>query len=71
MTYRVSIIIEREDQWYVAQCPGLDIASQRRTVEAAQANLKEALELYLKHADPSEIDLPQEPPFVSALDIAV
>ena len=71
MNYRVSIIIEREGDWYVALCPELDIASQGKTVEEAKANLKEAVELYLGHADPSEIDLPKEPPFVSALDIAV
>lgn len=71
MTYRVSIIIEKEDSWFVAFCPELDVASQGKSIEEAQKNLKEAIELYLKHADPSEIDLPKEPPFVSALDIAV
>lgn len=71
MTYRVSMIIEREDNWYVAFCPELDIASQGKTVEEARTNLKEAVELYVKHADPSEFSFPKEPPFVSALDIAV
>jgi predicted RNase H-like HicB family nuclease len=71
MTYRVSIIIEKEDSWYVALCPDLDIASQGKTIEEATKNLKEALELYLKHADPSEIDLPKEHLLVSALDIAI
>ena len=71
MNYRVSVIIEREDNWFVAFCPELEVASQGKTVEEAKNNLKEAIELYLKHADPSEIDLPKEPPFVSALDIAV
>jgi len=69
--YRVSIIIEHEGEWYVASCPELDIVSQGKSVEEAKINLKEAVELYLEHADPSEIDLPKEPPFVSALDIAV
>ncbi len=71
MTYHVSMIIEHEENWYVALCPELDIASQGKTVEEAKENLKEAIALYLKHADPSEIDLPKEPPFVSSLDIAV
>ena len=71
MNYRVSMIIERESDWYVAFCPELDVASQGKTVEEARLNLKEAIELYLTHADPSEIDLPKEPPFVSSLDIAV
>ena len=71
MTYHVSVIIEREGDWFVAFCPALEVASQGKTIEEARANLKEALELYLEHADPSELDLPKEPPFVSALDIAV
>ena len=40
-------------------------------IEEAKDNLKEAIELYLKHADPSEIDLPKGPLVVSTLDIAV
>ena len=71
MNYRVSIIIKREEDWYVALCPELDIASQGKSVEEARTNLREAIMMYLEHADPSEIDLPTEPPFVSALDIAV
>lgn len=71
MTYRVSVVIEREQNWFVAFCPELDIASQGKSIEEAKENLKEAVELYVKHADPAEIDLPKEPPFVSALDIAV
>lgn len=65
------MIIAREDNWFVAYCPELEVVSQGKTVEEARANLKEAVQLYLEHADPSEIDLPKEPPFVSALDIAV
>ena len=71
MTYHVSIIIEQEGDWYVAFCPELDVASQGKTVEEARINLKEALELYLKHADPSEIMIPEQPLYVSTLDIAV
>lgn len=38
--------ITREDDWYVARCPEVEVTSQGKTVEDAQANLKEALELY-------------------------
>ena len=71
MSYKVSIIIDHEEKWFVAFCPELDVASQGKTIEEARANLKEALELYLKHADPSEIQLSKEAPLVSTLDIAV
>ena len=65
------MLIERENSWYVTFCPELDIASQGKSIEEARSNLKEAVELFLKHAEPSEIHLPQEPPFLSALEIAV
>ena len=49
-------IIEREEEWYVALCPELDIASQGKTVEEARNNLAEAIELFLEVADPSEVE---------------
>jgi predicted RNase H-like HicB family nuclease len=52
---RYTAILEREGDLYVALCPELDIASQGKTVEDATANLKEAVELFLETADPSEI----------------
>lgn len=48
-------IIEKEDDMYVALCPELDIASQGKNVEEAKQNLKEAIELFLEDANPSEI----------------
>jgi len=48
-------IIEKEDNMYVASCPELDIASQGNSVELARQNLKEAIELFLESASPSEI----------------
>jgi predicted RNase H-like HicB family nuclease len=52
---RLTAIIHREDNGFVAQCPELDIASQGDTVESARDNLREALELFFESASPSEI----------------
>ncbi len=52
---QLTAIIEREDNMYVALCPEFDIASQGDTIETARANLKEAVELFLETADPSEV----------------
>ena len=41
-------VITEEDGQYVAVNPEYDVASQGDTVEAALANLQEALELYLE-----------------------
>lgn len=48
-------IIEKEGNLYVAHCPELDIASQGNSVEEARENLKEAIELFLESASPSEV----------------
>jgi predicted RNase H-like HicB family nuclease len=48
-------IVEREGEGFVSLCPELDVASQGNTVEEAVANLKEAVELFLECADPSEV----------------
>lgn len=55
MTRRLTALIEREGDGYVALCPELDIASQGDSVESARANLKEALDLFFEAAPPDEV----------------
>lgn len=55
MIRRLTAIIERDEDLYVALCPEVDIASQGDTIETARANLKEALELFFELASPEEI----------------
>ena len=45
--------IWREDNWFIAQCLEVDIASQGQSGEAALDNLAEALELYFESPQPS------------------
>jgi predicted RNase H-like HicB family nuclease len=52
---RLTAIIEREDDGFVALCPELDIASQGSSIEDARTNLVEALTLFFETADPSEV----------------
>jgi len=52
----LTAIIEREGDGFVALCLELDIASQGSSVEEAQANLREAVELFFETADASEIE---------------
>ena len=54
-TQRLTAIIEREDDGFVALCPQLDIASQGPSIEEARTNLVEALTLFFETADPSEV----------------
>jgi len=42
---------------FVARGLEIEIASQGETVEEALSNLKEAFELWLEHAEPSELSV--------------
>ena len=46
--------VHQEEDWYVAQCLELDVASQGTTLEEALANLREAVALYLDEVDDPE-----------------
>ena len=47
-----SAVIWPEDDWYIAQCLEVDVASQGRTRKEALDNLREALELYFEDPGP-------------------
>ena len=55
MNHRLTAIIEREGNAYVALCPELDITSQGDSIDLARQNLREALELFFESASESEI----------------
>lgn len=53
--WKLECSIWREDDWYVSECKGLEIASQGRTLEEAQENLREAIQLFLEAASFTEV----------------
>ena len=56
MSYKVSIVIEKDDHGYYAYCPELEgCQSQGDTLEEVIANIKEAIELYLETLSETEI----------------
>jgi predicted RNase H-like HicB family nuclease len=55
MTQKLTAIIEREGDGFVALCPELDIASQGDTIQEARSNLNEALELFYETASVQEV----------------
>ena len=55
MNKRLTAVIRREEDGFVALCPELDVASQGNTIEAARDNLREALELFFECASPAEV----------------
>ncbi|BAY19571.1 hypothetical protein NIES2109_46090 [Nostoc sp. HK-01] len=48
MSYKVSIVIEKDEYGYYAYCPELPgCQSQGNSLEEVQENIKEAVELYI------------------------
>jgi len=54
MSKRLTAIIQREGDGFVALCPELDVASQGETIVTARENLREALELFFECASAEE-----------------
>jgi len=58
--------VHQEEDWYVAQCLEVDVASQGQTIPEALANLREAVELYL---DAAPETTPSATPLVTSFQI--
>ena len=67
MSIKYNVMIQKEENWYVAKCIDNNVASQGKTIEEAMQNLKEALELY---AQTEKIEQPKEV-FITTLDVAI
>ena len=56
MNRRLTAIVEREGDGYIALCPEVDVASQGDTVAESRENLREALTLFFETASAGEVD---------------
>ncbi|MEK7576672.1 MAG: type II toxin-antitoxin system HicB family antitoxin [Patescibacteria group bacterium] len=70
MTYRSTVVINKEGRWFVARSIELGVVSQGRTVEDAQENLKEAVELYLDDMPKTKKYLNKGQPLVTSLEVS-
>jgi len=48
MKQRFTAVVLQEEEWYVAQCLEVDVASQGESEVTALGNLREALELHFE-----------------------
>jgi len=72
MTFKGTIIIKKEEDWYVATCLENNIASQGKTIDEAIENLKEAIELFYEDETEEKIMLPPyEQVFITSLEMAL
>ncbi|NQU79215.1 type II toxin-antitoxin system HicB family antitoxin [Candidatus Woesearchaeota archaeon] len=55
---KLTAIVQKEEDMYVAKCPEIGTTSQGMTIKDAISNLKEATELYLKEFPQKEVSAP-------------
>ena len=48
MTLKFTTTFHVEGKWYVAYCAELGVTSQGKTLEGAEKNVREAIDLYLE-----------------------
>jgi len=68
MNVKVTVIVQKEDNWYVAKCVENSVASQGKSIEESIENLREALELYFEDVIPEN---PSLPTFVTTMEVAL
>ena len=72
MSFKGTVIIQHEENWFVATCLENNIASQGKTIDEAVENLKEAITLY--YDDETQDDMSEavySPVYMTTLEMAV
>lgn len=69
MTRKLTIVINKEKKGYVATSVDLGVVSQGKTIEDAQKNLKEAIELYLEDNPKAQAELIGGTPLITTLEL--
>jgi predicted RNase H-like HicB family nuclease len=65
-TRSLTVIVHKEDDMYIAECPEVGTVDQGETLEKAIAGLREATQLYLE-----EFSLPETSPrFVTSIEVS-
>jgi predicted RNase H-like HicB family nuclease len=71
MTYRFSVLITKEKNWYVARCAEIDVTTQGKTIEQAKKNLREAIELYIESFGMADLPKYKSEPIWTPLEVTI
>ena len=71
MNFKGTIILRREEEWFVATCLENDIASQGKTIDEATENLKEAIALYYEDELDEKLMYRNEQIYITSLEMAI
>lgn len=68
MSIKCTVIIQKEENWYVATDIVSGVASQGKTLDEATENLREALTLYYEDNKP---ETAERPVYVTTMEVAI
>ncbi len=73
MSYKISIVIEKDEYGYYAYCPELEgCQTQGDSLDEVLANIKEAIELYLETlSDDEKISFLSKEIFTTTMEVQV
>jgi predicted RNase H-like HicB family nuclease len=68
---KLNAAIQFDGKWFVARCLDVPVTSQGETLEAAKANLKEAIELYIESWGVDDVEQTVGEPELAKVEVAV
>jgi len=68
MSLKINVIVQKEENWYVANCIENNVASQGKTIEEALSNLKEAIQLYYEDEKP---EIEEKQVLITTMEVAI
>ncbi len=68
MSINVAVVVQKEDDWYIAKYLGNNVASQGKSIDASLLNLKEALELYYEDETILPVSLQT---FITTMEVSI
>jgi len=68
MSLKITVIVQKEENWYVAKCIENNVASQGKTIEEALSNLKEAIQLYYEDEKP---EIEEKQVLITTMEVAI
>jgi predicted RNase H-like HicB family nuclease len=68
MSIKITVVVQKEENWYVAKCLENNVASQGKSIEEALNNLQEAVSLYYENETP---DFIEKQVFFTTMEVAI
>jgi predicted RNase H-like HicB family nuclease len=64
------VSITKEDDFFISRCSELNVISQGQTLEEAEKNIKEAIELYIESFGIEDLPQKVSKPYLTIVEVA-